>query len=99
MSDVDDLIHSVFHDIERRKQDLAQDNERINVSNKFISSSLSNIPGVNEHLELMRKVKSGYFREEQQDAWSHGYVSKAELHQRYTSNYNTLARKDKGTFG
>lgn len=95
---VDSLVSQIFRNISRRKAELDDDNNRVAISNRFLSSELSKVPGVEQFLNHQRQIKQSYGRQDIADEWSHGTVSRAELHQRYTGK-DKCARKDMPTCG
>ena len=85
--DIDDLLATVFASVSRRRQELVDDEKQVPISNRYLSDELAKVPGLKSYLEHRRTVKSSYSRQEVVDEWSHGTVTRAELHQRYTNNF------------
>jgi hypothetical protein len=85
--DIDDLLESISANVSRRKQEIIEDEKRVPISNRYLSDELAKVPGLASYLQHRRSVKSSYSRQEVVDEWSHGTVTRAELHQRYSNNY------------
>ena len=91
-----EFVEDIFQKINQRKETLHLDSEVIPVGNKILSRDFKNIKGVSEHLEQMRKIHCSLQSDIVNDPKSHGYISRAELRQQFTTTgKNRIVRKGK----
>lgn len=81
-------IEQVNRDIIRRRSELHADlSENVVLENRIISERLSMINGLQKHLSHSKNVKMAYNKQEVPDEFSHGAVSRGQLHRRYPQRY------------
>lgn len=76
-------VAQVLKDIARRKQELEDDlSSNIMLENRIISERMSMIQGLQKHLSHARHTKQAYNFQEVPDEFSHGSVTRGQLHRR-----------------
>ena len=55
------------------------------LENRLVSDKLSHVQGLQRHLQKANITRRSYEDQEVLDGWSHGYVTRGELHRRYKS--------------
>lgn len=85
-TEFDVILSNTIANINRRKQELVDDEGKKPISNRYLSEEFAKVPGLELFLQHRRTIKSSYSRQELVDDWSHGTVTRAELHQRYSHN-------------
>ena len=82
--EIQNHINSIKLKIENRKRILLEDDRNhCIVENRILSSSMANIPGIQQHLHHVQLAKESSGINEIKDPWSHNSYSKSEIQLKY----------------
>ena len=83
MESVDEFIQRIDDCIESRRQMLQEDlDSNVLVEDRVVSNALSQVPGLQRHLDRARMSRLSYQDQPAVDHNSHSSISRADLHRR-----------------